>query len=228
MEARSSLKAALLDFDGTLVDLPVDWDLLRERISRTFATQGFDSEFRPLYVGIANAFADFEARGVPPHTRAGLRRRLNRLMTEAELDVVATAEALPGSRELLECCRERGWKTMIQTSNSLLAVRGVWARLGFPPVDAIIGRESARRPKPHPQGVRSALRQFGLRGSEVIVVGDGDFDVELGRAIGARTVRVGSRHYPAGTGAEADIEVTSLQELTRLLAGRQELLGARV
>jgi beta-phosphoglucomutase-like phosphatase (HAD superfamily) len=64
VEARSSLKAALLDFDGTLVDLPVDWDLLRERISRAFATLGVDRECRPLYASIASVFADLEARGV--------------------------------------------------------------------------------------------------------------------------------------------------------------------
>jgi phosphoglycolate phosphatase-like HAD superfamily hydrolase len=147
-------------------------------------------------------------------------------MTEAELDAVGTAEALPGSRQLLERLRARGWKTMIQTSNSVRVVQEVWERLSLPPVDAVVGRESARQPKPHPQGVLRALRRLGLRGSETIVIGDGDYDVALGRAIGAKTVRVKNSDSPPTPGAEADIEVESLQELIRILAGRQELSGA--
>jgi beta-phosphoglucomutase-like phosphatase (HAD superfamily) len=213
VEAPTSLKAALLDFDGTLVDLPVNWDQLREQIARAFAAHGVGREFRPLYVTTAQAFAELEARGVPPHTRANLRRKLNRLMTEAELDAAGTAEALPGSRELLECLRARGWKTMIQTSNSVRVVHEVWERLSLPPVDAVVGRESARRPKPDPQGVRRALRQLGVRGSEAVVVGDGDYDVVLGRAIGAKTVRVRRSDTPPTPGTEADIDVESLHEL---------------
>ncbi len=107
---------------------------------------------------------------------------------------------------------------MIQTSNGVRVVREVWERLAFPQVDAIIGRESARQPKPHPQGVRSALRRFGLRGSETVVVGDGDFDVELGRAIGAVTIRLrGSAER--GPAAQADYVVDSAAGAVALLTG---------
>ena len=222
MEARTSLKAALLDFDGTLVDLPVDWERLREQISHAFGEHGLTHGFRPLYKSMAQAFADLEARGVAPQTRGLLRRKINELMTRAELDAVPDAVALPGCCDLLEHLRDRGWKTMIQTSNSVRAVDEVWARLDLPPVDAVVGRESARRPKPHPQGVRAALRRLGLRGAETVVVGDGDFDVELGQAIGAKTVRVRSADSPPGTSAEADLEVESLQELAASLAGACE------
>jgi phosphoglycolate phosphatase-like HAD superfamily hydrolase len=52
-----------------------------------------------------------------------------------------------------------------------------------------------------------------VRGSEAVVVGDGDYDVVLGRAIGAKTVRVRSSDTPPTPGTEADIDVESLHEL---------------
>ncbi len=222
MEARPSLKGVLLDFDGTLVDLPVDWDRLREEISRLFAAHGTVREFRPLYASVAEAFEELEARGAAAAMRAGLRRRLNRLMTDAELAAADAAVALPGSRELLEVLRDRGLKTMIQTTNSVRAVQQVWERLQLPAVDAIVGRESARRPKPHPQGVRRALRALGLRGPEAVVVGDGEFDVILGRAIGATTVRLRSEDSMARPGLRPDYEAGSLFEVIELLAGERQ------
>jgi phosphoglycolate phosphatase-like HAD superfamily hydrolase len=109
---------------------------------------------------------------------------------------------------------------MIQTSNSVRAVREVWERLAFPPVDAVIGRESARRPKPHPEGVLRALRRMGLRGSETIVIGDGDFDVELGRAIGAVTVRLRGTAEHSSV-ARADYIVDSVAGAAALLTGER-------
>ena len=215
MEARSSLKGVLLDFDGTLVDLPVDWDRLREDISHLFAAHGIVREFRPLYVSVAQAFGELEAQGAPAPIRAGLRRSLNHLMTTAERKASSEAVALPGSRELLEGIRVSGLKAVIQTSNSVLVVREVWNLLSLPPVDAVAGREGARRPKPHPEGVLRALRGVGLRGSETVVIGDGDFDVQVGRAIGALTIRVG-REGPGAKG-HADHVVGSLTEAGELL-----------
>ena len=215
MEARSSLKGVLLDFDGTLVDLPVDWDRLREDISHLFAAHGIVREFRPLYRSVAQAFEELEARGAPAPMRAALRRRLNRLMTTAERKAADEAVALPGSRELLEGIRVRGLKAVIQTSNSVLVVREVWNRLSLPPVDAVAGREGTRRPKPHPEGVLRTLRRMELRGPETVVIGDGDFDVQVGRAIGALTIRVG-REGPAAK-VQADHVVGSLAEAGELL-----------
>ena len=101
-------------------------------------------------------------------------------------------------------------------------ISAAWERFGFPPVDAVVGRESARFTKPHPQGVRRELRRLGLRGEECVVIGDGDYDIELGRAIGARTIRVRSRH-PWKAPLAADAEVASLFEVLPILTGEKVL-----
>lgn len=205
------LKAALLDFDATLVDLPVDWDALRTNVAAVFTPYGFTPTMRPLLAGIRQAFADLESRGESPGVRAAVRRKVNRLLTEAELAAAPKTRPMPGARQFVQTLRDRRLKIIIQTSNSVRAVEQVLDRLAFPPVDAIAGRESARRPKPHPQGVLRELRRLGLRGDQCVLIGDGDFDVELGRTLGATTIRLGQGRL------QADYTVASLKQAGRII-----------
>jgi HAD superfamily hydrolase (TIGR01509 family) len=210
----SGLRAALLDFDQTLVDLPVDWEGLRKEIAAVFRARGISTTMRPMLRGMRQAFKDLDASGYSPAQRGAIRRRINSLLTEYEMAAVPRAEAMPGARELMQALRARGVKVIIQSSNSVRAIQQTLERLTFPVADAVIGRESARRVKPDPQGVRRVLRQLGIRGTESAVIGDGDFDVELGRAIGATTVRLGRGNE------RADYHLNSLLEAPPLLLGK--------
>jgi phosphoglycolate phosphatase len=225
MAAQPGVRAALLDFDGTLVDLPVDWDDLRARISAVLHPHGIRGALRPLYPAISDAFDVLQSRGVPGPVRASVRRRINNLMTQVELEALERAEVLPGSRELLERLHTAGWKIIIQTSNSVRVVEEACRRFSLAPVDVVVGRETARLGKPHPQGVRQILRTLGIREAECVVVGDGDYDVQLGRAIGARTIRVNSRHASESP-LPADHHVGSLAEVADLLLGERQLVEA--
>jgi phosphoglycolate phosphatase len=224
VEAQPVLKAALLDFDETLVILPVDWDSLRNQLAQIFTPYGLTPPLRPLYAGIRDAFAELQARGVSPVARGHLRRRLNTMMTATELASAPDATAVPGSRELITTLSSLGAKVIIQTSNSVRVVQEVLQRLSFPPVDAIIGRESGRRPKPHPSGVRRTLSVLGVRGNETVVIGDGDYDIELGRTIGALTIRFGKGRHAVS----ADHEIESLEEAARILTKNRQPHGASV
>jgi phosphoglycolate phosphatase len=209
----SPVRAALLDFDGTLVHLAVDWERLRGELSTLFAAHGVTITLRPLYGGMAAAFAQLEAEGTPSAVRGRIRRQANRLMTEAEQAGVEATHALPNSRELVEALRACGCKVIIQSSNSVGVIREVLDRLAFPRLDAIVGREGSRFAKPNPAGVRKVLRALGIDGRETAVVGDGDFDVQLGRAIRATTIRIGR----GSAGVRADYEVASLHEVIAIL-----------
>ena len=223
METRS-LKAALLDFDQTLVDLSVDWDRLRASISSLLAGYGVMQPLHAIHPGLEAAMTQLTERGFSPARRGAVRRQVNTLLTAAEAAAAPHATPLPGSREIIESLRAKGWRIIMQSSNSVRVIRDVLDRLGFPPVDAIVGRESSRFPKPNPAGVRHVLRQFGLIASDCVVIGDGDFDMELGRAIGAMTIRIGG----GGSSTSADCTVTSLDEAARILTGNRQLQGAAI
>ncbi len=215
MENAAGLKAALVDFDQTLVDLPVDWDRLRADIAVLFAAYGINSTMRPLLSSLRKAFAELEERGLTPGQRGSLRRKVNMLLNSAERDAAARAKAMPGARSLVSALRANGMLVIIQSSNCVRAIELALERTGLPAPDAIVGRQSARRVKPHPEGVRRALRRCGLKGSDCVVIGDGDFDVELGRTLGAVTVRLGEGRE------RADHTIASLSELPKALLGRR-------
>lgn len=211
MANASGLRAALLDFDQTLVDLPVDWEALRREIAGIFQAHGIETNMRPFLASMRQSFADLESRGYSAGERAAIRRAINRLLTAYELAAAPKARPMPGARELIETLKTRGMKVIIQSSNSVRAIEQSLERLGFAKVDAIAGRESARRPKPNPQAVRRILRRFGLRGDRCVVIGDGDFDIELGRAIGATTIRLGEGRE------RGDYNVRTLKEAARII-----------
>lgn len=210
----SGVKAALLDFDQTLVDLPIDWDTLRRDVSAVFRPHGLRTPMRRLLRGINNAFNALEMRGVPPAERAAIRRKVNGVLRTAEQAGIPKAKAMPGAKQFVQTLRSHRLKIVIQSSNSVRVIQQALDRLGFPRVDAIVGRESAPRVKPHPKGARAALRKLGLRGEDCVVIGDGDFDVELGKAIGATTIRLGEGRQ------RADYNVRSLSQASLILFGK--------
>lgn len=57
------------------------------------------------------------------------------------------------------------------------------------PVEHILGRDEAA-PKPSPDGLLKIASAWGVTPSELVMVGDYRFDLDCGRAAGARTVLV--------------------------------------
>jgi HAD superfamily hydrolase (TIGR01509 family) len=64
----------------------------------------------------------------------------------------------------------------------------------FPVVD-IIGRDEAL-PKPDPDGLLQLASRWGVAPSDMVMVGDYRFDLDCGRAAGARTVLVNVPQNP--------------------------------
>jgi phosphoglycolate phosphatase-like HAD superfamily hydrolase len=96
------------------------------------------------------------------------------------------------------------------TRNSAESVQTVLRRFGLR-FSLWLSREHAE-PKPSPQPVLKIAEAFGLAPAELLVVGDYIFDVEAGRAAGARTAFVKSR-AGAEPPAEADMVIVELREL---------------
>jgi beta-phosphoglucomutase-like phosphatase (HAD superfamily) len=222
------VRAALLDFDGTIVDLPVDWPGVRDDIAKLFGRYGIDDHFSPLHASIVRAFERLKVGGLSAGSRAYVRREVNRLVTDAEMIAAAGATEKHGAREFLRCVRDDGWATIVQTSNSVHCVSSVFDRLSLPAPDAVVGRETARWPKPHPAGVRQILRRLGIAPSEAAVIGDGDFDIQLGRAIGAQTIRVPNPKMARSGEWQPDIDATSLHEVSEILVSKRQLQGSVV
>jgi HAD superfamily hydrolase (TIGR01509 family) len=184
------VRAVVFDLDGTLVTSELDFDRIR-------AEAGVPAGIPVL------EFID-SAQGTA-------RDRALAVLLEHEDRAARQCALLPGAQQTLERLRSLGLKLALLTRNSRVSVQHVLSRFGIQ-FDCWVAREDAR-PKPSPEPVLKIAAALGLRPDELLVVGDYVFDVEAGRAAGARTALV-----------HTNKKVTSLPQADLILKELAELL----
>ena len=189
------LKLVAFDLDGTLANLPIDWDALRARV-REF--MGTDHPLKPLGPSIPVA-----AKGDRELEEAAFR-----IVEEAELEAARQARPDPELRRALEALRSRGVKIALVTLQArrpaLTALEGLGVRDLF---DVVVTRENGMS---RDDQLAAAMREVGARPEETALVGDMPWDAEAGRKLGVLTVIVGEK-------AQGDQNVSSAAEAARLL-----------
>jgi len=182
------IKAVVFDMDGTLVISNLDFRRIRSE------------------AGVPDGLPVLEYMdGAPEHRRAHVQGVLER----HELRAARGCRLRDGAADLLRALKERGLKVGLLTRNSRASVATFGERFGLV-FDCCISREDAE-PKPSPTPVLRMARAFGLDPAQVLVVGDYVFDVEAGKAAGARTAFLAT---DSGVEApDADIQLQSLSDL---------------
>lgn len=191
-------RAAVFDFDGTLVDT-------RE----------------PILLGLKRALATV-GRTPPPdpeilrHVGLGLHEVLARLIGPAGPDEIERLaedyrarfdEVAPGRtrvyegmREALERFRAGGMRLAIATNRTRASLDPMLEEHGLLPMfDVRLSAACVPFPKPHPLMLQRALDSLGVDAGSALMVGDTTVDVRMGRAAGVDTCAV---TYGAHTEAE--------------------------
>ncbi|MBI4573545.1 MAG: HAD family hydrolase [candidate division NC10 bacterium] len=178
----------LFDMDGVVVRQRLDFLAIKREIFGT--TDGY----------ILERMADL----APPE-----RARAEAILERHETAAAAAAEPMDGIVPFLTWMEARDLRRGLVTRNSRKSVDMVLDRLGLR-FDAVITREDAP-PKPAPEPVWLACRRMGLSPSDVLFVGDFEFDMLAGRRAGVRTVLL--RNPALAASEHADLSVESLGEL---------------
>ncbi|CAO3306911.1 MULTISPECIES: HAD-IA family hydrolase [unclassified Pseudomonas] len=113
-------------------------------------------------------------------------------LLEHERDLATASTAATGAVELVRELAGRGCRLGILTRNARELAHVTLAAIGLAdcfPVEHILGRDEAA-PKPSPDGLLKIASAWGVTPSELVMVGDYRFDLDCGRAAGARTVLV--------------------------------------
>ncbi len=78
---------------------------------------------------------------------------------------------------------------------------------------AVVGAQTTRRMKPHPEPLLFAAHEMGVRPEECLMIGDTTIDIRTGKAAGAQTVGVlcgfGTEDELKATGADLILRTTS-------------------
>lgn len=197
-----TIRGLIFDLDNTLVDSRLDFEAMRREMKL------------PPGQPILEAIQALPAAAAE-RCRATLRRH--------ELAGAARATLLPGAREVLTEANRRGLHVAIATRNSREIALATLARVAVE-IELVLTRDCGPT-KPDPWPVLRATEAWGLRSSEVVVIGDYRFDIESGRAAGARAVLLVHRENPQAYPNEerADLVLASLAEAARLWAWLAEL-----
>ncbi len=114
----------------------------------------------------------------------------------------------PGAGELLLGIKRAGGKVGVVTHDAVGPARTHLAALGWGElVDVVVGADSCRSRKPHPEGVIQACRALGVSPQDAVMVGDTAADLQAGRAAGCRL------NLGVLTGAEGKEELAPAADL---------------
>jgi len=119
-------------------------------------------------------------------------------LLEHERELALGSRPAPGAVELVRDLAQRGYRLGILTRNARELAHVTLEAIGLADcfaIDDVLGRDDAP-PKPHPDGLLKLAKAWDVTPSAMVMVGDYRFDLDCGRAAGARTVLVNLPENP--------------------------------
>lgn len=190
MNSAAKLDAVLFDFDGTLAELTIDFDLMKKKIA-AMASALLERE-APLDGVPVLEWLD-ELASSAPNSDLGkeLHCRGRLIVTATELDAARHGRLFPFTRSVLGELAQRGVKSGVITRNCTPAVLKV-----FPDLreycQVFLPREDARRLKPDSAHLLQAADMLGVKAENTLMVGDHPMDVATAKGAGAMSAGVWS------------------------------------
>jgi phosphoglycolate phosphatase len=219
------VKTIIFDFDGTLVHLTIDFDIIRREVENLLIDYGVSpGNLREVYVlEIIEEATAFISNHNPSKAKSFNHEALE-IVTRHEVKAAREGEIIPGIPDMLKALSSRGIKIGIITRNCSKAVRIV-----FPDIDTFcnvfIPRDYITRVKPHPDHLSLALKKLAENSNEYcFVVGDHEMDIESGRRMGIKTIGVltGKKTRQDLIDAGADFILADATKIPEFIFGKQD------
>lgn len=223
------LTTVLFDLDDTLID---SFDARSSALERVFVRFNvLDRSPRDFMrdLGGNQLMTALEELESELGQRVGLYETYRELYWTEETD---TIRPYPGVKPLLSAIKADGLSTGLVTqkrrnftiagrsAGAMREIRQAGLSEAFP---VVIGMEDVTRFKPHPEGIRLAMRLLGAAPEHTLMVGDSFPDMEAGRAAGCWTCHA-TWGLPEGAGAldevQPDIVAATPAELLDLITGQ--------
>jgi hydrogenase expression/formation protein HypE len=198
---RFDIEAVLFDFDGTLTKPgAIDFSMIRTELGC------------PMGIPIL----EFIDTLVTPEEKQKALSTLDCLEMEAAVASTPNRDA----EDAVTYLKGKGLPIGIISRNSLASIERSlknFDRVGAADFDLIVSRDLPVKPKPHPDGILFAAGKLHIPVDRILMVGDFVFDIQAGRAAGAKTVLISNGNKNPSPGIDSDAIITRLQELKSIV-----------
>ncbi len=188
MDKQKNVKAFLFDLDGTLVDLPIDYKRMRERLKKLFIGYKITSEFKPLVPSIDDCLSKLKKEDITDREIEKLRKCAYEIIDDEELLSVESSHLILGSKEILTFAKKRKIKIVIFTRNSSKCVNAVFTKNKLPKPDLIASRDKVEKLKPANEHINYILTQLRIKTDECLIIGDSFHDALAGEKQNIKTI----------------------------------------
>lgn len=215
-QRKKNIKAVLLDFDDTLIDMRdasyfAFNDVLRKYGLRTVSFKemlaNWDTSWREYISGLAPKDVDIDS--LMPTIGREYMEGFGRIHLKY-------SKILPGAPEVLKGLNEMGILVAIVSRRSRRVIEEELDKFNLRQyISCIVGRESVKKQKPAPDAFLLAAEILGVPIGQCFAVGDSPSDIRAGKASGAKTVAVLTGPYEQNNvlNEEPDLVLDSIVDL---------------
>ncbi|MCD7061199.1 HAD-IA family hydrolase [Pelagibacterium xiamenense] len=216
----SDPRLIMFDMDGTLID---SGSIIAEHMASTFLSHGLDVPTREMsnsVIGLSLEVAMMNLAKCDPETGAAMaetyRGHYRAMLAEGGRHEPLYAGAMEA---VLALKAQEASLLGIATGKGLQGVNRILALHGMADHFVTLQTPDHNPSKPHPGMVLRACAETGIHPERTVMIGDTTFDMELGRAAGAKTIGVtwGYHARVALEGAGADMIVTNYDDLNEAI-----------